>query len=144
MKWDNSILESKFSHPANSTIVRFIEEKQPSAHSDVTEEMLIALKNIPLAHSYCPDRERFSYELLYTDAGIIFALALGQAGILFKIPDSLIESAIADGARKYAPLDSNWLLFDPFVVEKSTVQSREIIKRWCNESFAYAITTGAT
>ncbi len=101
-------------HPKNAEIVRYLHETSPSAHSDVTSEMILAAKGLRDVHSYSPDPRNYSYEVLHTSDSVIFCAAVGQSTLLFRIPPDKRPAELALHGKPFPPLGPEWVAVPAF------------------------------
>ena len=137
--WSTTELLSRFNRPANRQVVDYLVRHHPSAHSDVTTEMLLAAEDIADKGVFCPDPQRFAYCLLHTPEGVIFALATGMSSLAFLLPADAIDEALAEGAQAWPELGKRWVSFYPFDPEVPTETMRERLQRWCRAARDHAL-----
>lgn len=127
-KWT---VDPRFHTPANSSVLRFIHREQPSAHSDVADELIRAAAGVAGLHHYCPDPSRYAFFALHLDDLTIVGLAFGQSGIAFRLPKSQVDEAIRDRGVVSPELGDGWIRFDPWPVDEKLAESRRRLARWC-------------
>lgn len=101
-------------NPANAEIVRYLQEQTPSAHSDVASEMFLAAKELRDIHSFAPDPSSYSYELLHTSHGVVFAVSAGQSTILLRRPADRLPSTFEAHGKPFPPLGPAWVALPAF------------------------------
>ncbi len=79
-----------------------------SAHSDIAEPLLAAVKPLGDVQSYCPDPSPYRY-LVVSTHGIIFGLAVGMNTIAFRLDARMKFRALATGAKAYPECGENWV-----------------------------------
>src|SRR5688572_4775669 len=97
MVWDVSELERRFFNAQNAETLSFLAKESPSAHSDLTEELVKSAEGLPDLNWFCPDVHSYAYVLVHTEQNAIFGIALGMKGIVFKLPEDQIQSAQMEG-----------------------------------------------
>jgi hypothetical protein len=138
MKVADSTIEGLLESPFNQAICGLLLEQNPSAHSDVTEELRRSAALLPSHQSYCPNPARYAYVILLTDSGRIFAAALGMKAGLFNLPAAERSEALADGAKAYPGLPPEWVVFDAFRADQVLTATPKRLRRWCEAAFAGA------
>src|SRR5205085_538805 len=136
MAWDVKELQT-FIRPENYHVVRYLEEHHPPAHSDVAEELIIASKDVPDRRWHCPDGLNCSYIFFHTQ-GVVYALAVGQTTLAFRLPEHRITEALRTGGESFEQAGSGWVAFNPFRVEIPTIQMRADMKCWCEAAYEHA------
>ncbi|MDH3546389.1 MAG: hypothetical protein OEN22_04780 [Gammaproteobacteria bacterium] len=135
-------LGQRFSHPANAGILGFLEAKYPfSAHGDLAEELLVLAKEIPEAHSYCPDNANFAYWFLYANSGVIFAFAIDMWKLSFRLPGCATD-ALADGGVCQEEFGSDWFAFEAFGGRRDERRIRS--SYWLKKAFTLANEAGSS
>lgn len=116
-------------HPANAEIVRFLQEQTPSAHGDLTSEMVLAAQGLRGVHSFAPMPATYSYELLHTDDGVIFAVAVGRSTLLLRIPSITPGSDLERYGAAFPPLGPEWVALSAFQPQISLAEWRAFLSR---------------
>lgn len=107
-------LRERFSHPANSGILGYLDGNYPfSAHGDLAEELLVLSRQVPDANKYCPSNPQYAYWFLYANSGVIFAFAVGMRKLSFRLPGCDSE-VLSDGGEHHLKLGPGWFQFDAF------------------------------
>jgi hypothetical protein len=97
--------------PVNQSVLRYLEGQ--SAHSDVAEALIQALKPLGDVQRFCPNPAQYRYVLAST-RGIVFAVALGMAMISFRLDDRMRARALACGAEPLPDCGPDWVSFTLF------------------------------
>ena len=82
--------------------------KDLSAHSDITEPLLTAVKPLGDVQVFCPDAHKYRYVVVSTN-GIIFGLAVGMNTIAFRLDPRMKLRALATGAKAYPECGEDWV-----------------------------------
>jgi len=82
--------------------------KNLSAHSDIAEPLLAAVKPLGDVQSFCPEPSAYRYLVVSTN-GIIFGLALGMNTLAFRLDARMKLRALATGAKAYPECGENWV-----------------------------------
>ena len=107
-----------------------------SAHSDIAEALMGALKPLGDVLIFCPDWQQYRYVVASTK-GIIIALALGMDTVAFRLDERMRARALASGGLPYAECGKEWVSFTlfrddwpkidvEFWVRKAYVAAREL------------------
>jgi hypothetical protein len=79
-----------------------------SAHSDVAEPLLTAVKPLGDVQVFCPDARAYRYVVVSTNT-IIFGLAVGMQTIAFRLDPRMKLRALATGAKAYPECGEDWV-----------------------------------
>src|SRR4051794_34844837 len=104
----DSTIRRLLEHPYNEAICRYILANNPSAHSDIVEELNKSAALLPEHKSYCPNSPNFAYVILFTDSDKIFAAAFGMNVLLFNLPGEELARAFTDKGKEFADLPDEW------------------------------------
>lgn len=124
-------IDGGFSTAANADVLDFLRRRNPSAHSDVAEELTRAGAGLPGVRSYCPDPQRYAFVVLHLDDLTIMGLAFGQSGLAFRLPGDRVQEAVRDGGAVAVELGPTWVCFEPWTNRETLAQSRQRLARWC-------------
>jgi hypothetical protein len=119
------------SNRLNRTVLDFI--KGFSAHSDVTEALLLSVKPLGDVQSYCPDPSRYRYFVVSTK-GIIFGIAIGIDTVAFRLNAPFNERAVLTGGSVIPKLGSEWISFTLFRNDWPEVD----LVFWARKAYVYA------
>jgi hypothetical protein len=119
------------SNRLNRTVLDFI--KGFSAHSDVTEALLLSVKPLGDVQSYCPDPSRYRYFVVSTK-GIIFGIAIGIDTVAFRLNAPFKERAVLTGGSVIPKLGSEWISFTLFRNDWPEVD----LVFWARKAYVYA------
>ena len=95
----------------NRAVLRHLEGM--SAHSDVAEALVMALKPLGDVQIFCPDSQRYLYVAASTK-GVIFAFAVGMNTACFRLDERMKARALASGAAPYPDCGDRWVSFALF------------------------------
>jgi hypothetical protein len=130
--------DARFRIPANDDVIEFIRRANPFAHPDVGSLLLELGRDTPGAHAYCPSFKSCAYVVLHTDADVIFAIAFGQRGLAFRVPDAERTDALADGGVVAPEIGPAWVRFEPWDSHQRA-ETHARLERWCERALAAAI-----
>jgi hypothetical protein len=125
------VIDEKFCIDANAAVLSFLRRRNPSAHSDVAEELSRAGASVPGVRSYCPDPAGYAFVALHLGDLTIIGLAFGQSGLAFRLPEDRVPEAIRDGGVVAAELGPAWVRFQPWTDRETLAGSRQRLARWC-------------
>jgi hypothetical protein len=130
-------LEARFRTPENEAIVAFITRHPDlSAHDDVAEALTRSARHLPDVRRYCPDLHAYAYFVLHTGDSRIFGIAFGQDAIAYRLPETAIPQAIAEGATIAVDIGNDWMLWDAWGTTSATT-----LERWCKIAHDHAVST---
>ena len=95
----------------NKPVLNFIQDY--SAHSDVTEALLLAVKPLGDTQYYCPDISHYRYLVVFTN-NIIFGFAIGMNTVAFRLNTPFNQRAVVAGGNPLPQLSDEWVSFDLF------------------------------
>jgi hypothetical protein len=84
-----------------------------SAHSDIGEALVTALKPLGDVQGFCPDWQQYRFVVASTK-GVIFAVALGVNVIGFRLDERMRARALASGGVPYPECGDEWISFTLF------------------------------
>jgi hypothetical protein len=125
------IIDQRFDTPANREVLRFLRDKNPSAHSDVADELVRSAAGIPGVEHYCPDPARYAFVVLHRRDQTILGLAWGQSALAFRLPGQRIPDATRDCGTVEAELGPTWVRFEPWKDHEPLSESRGRLAHWC-------------
>ena len=125
------IIDEAFHTDANAEILRFIRQANPSAHSDVADELTRAGAGTPGVRPYCPDYARYAFVALHLQDLTIVGIAFGTSGLAFRLPESRVAEALEDGGVIAVEIGLRWIRFAPWTDHETLAQSRRRLSRWC-------------
>ena len=126
MRWP--IVPNTLRVPENDSLLYYLDREQPSAHSDLVDELVRGLEGQRGFHLFCPAPTQFSYCLAHTEKGIVFALATGMRAISVRVPPELVAEARSDGGLQHAGLADIWLQFEAFSSDTAALRAR--LRKW--------------
>lgn len=89
----------------NRSVLAHVAEK--SAHSDIADVLLGAVKPLGDVQSFCPDWRSYRYVIVSTKA-VIFGVAVGMHTIAFRLSPKMRERALETGAIAYPECGEDW------------------------------------
>ena len=125
------VIDRRFCTAANADVLRFLRNVNPSAHSDVAEELIGSGADVAGVHHYCPDPVRYAFVALHLDDSTIVGLAFGQSHLSFRLPEHRVPEAVRDGGAVDAELGPTWVRFEPWTNQETLSESRQRLARWC-------------
>lgn len=134
MSWT---LDPRFAILLNADVLRCIGRTNVSAHSDVASELIDAVQPLPGEETYCPDPARYAFVAAHTADLRIFALSYGLKAFALRVGSKAVAEAGLDGAAPASEFGSDWVQFDPFVVDVKTADMRTRLRAWTARAFAY-------
>ena len=124
-------IDNRFATTANADVLSFLRANNPSAHSDVAEELRRSAEGVPGVCHYCPDSERYAFVVLHLADSTIIGLAYGQSALAFSLPGHLHADARERGGWPAEELGAGWIRFRPWSDNETLVESRRRLARWC-------------
>lgn len=122
-------IPSQLVNETNASVLAYLHDK--SAHSDISEPLDWARKELPGTHLYCPDWHSYRYVIAYTNNNI-FAFAIGMGSIDVRLPPILWNAAGEDGGFPCDAAGLGWTTFKPFDRPAPDLQ------RWLKAAYDYA------
>lgn len=138
MAWDASELRRRFASPGNSDVVQYLSNHHPSAHSDLADELFTAAGPARAKKSFCPNGSSYAYVLLYTDADVIYAVAIGMKKIAFHLPTDSLAAAQMAGGDADPLIGPKWIAFGIFLPKSDIAIERARLKLWCGIAASHA------
>jgi hypothetical protein len=140
------LTDERFKIPANQAVIEYIRRENPFAHSDIGDLLIQLAKLVSGAQYYSPSFSSLAYVVLYTEANLIFAIAIGMLKIDFRLSRALVSEAIGRGEAEQSDIGADWLSVRPFPrgEPRDVVDAR--LKRWCEAAsrYAQAVARGAS
>jgi hypothetical protein len=84
-----------------------------SAHSDIAEALVAALKPLGDVQIFCPDWQQYR-SVVASTKGIIIALAVGMNTTGFRLDERMKARALASGGVPYPECGDQWVSFTLF------------------------------
>jgi hypothetical protein len=81
------------------------------AHSDLSGELAKAVKPLGDVQLFEPSLYGF---LVASTQGVIFGVAIGMQGLLFRLDERMKARALATGAKLYPECGDDWVFFELF------------------------------
>jgi hypothetical protein len=125
------VIDERFCTDANAEVLSFLRQGNPSAHSDVAEELTRAGARVTGIRSYCPDPARYAFVALHLEDLTIVGLAFGMSGLAFRLPEDQVPQALRDWGAVAVELGPRWVRFAPWTDLETLAQSRHRLARWC-------------
>jgi hypothetical protein len=104
-----------------------------SAHSDVGDALLTALKPLGDVQVFCPDWSQCRYVVASTN-GIIFAFAVGMNTTVFRLDQTMKERALTTGGVAYPQCGDEWVAFKLFEADWPKVD----LEFWARKAYVAA------
>ena len=123
--------------PENETIIQFLKQYQPSAHSDVVDLLVVSADQLEVEF-YCPDTDNHAYYLAHTHQGVVCGAAIGLSALMYRLPNQAISGALTKGGEIIKDIGDNWVSFNPFWPEQDKQQAIKDMQHWCRLSCHYA------
>lgn len=123
----------------NETMIRFLKQHLPSAHTDMVELLVRSTELLPNVQFYCPDTDNHAYYLAHTDKGVMFAAAIGLSALMFRLPRSAMSAALVKGGEILTEPGDNWLSFNPFWPEQENKNQLQEFQQMCKLAYYYAL-----
>lgn len=130
--------EGLLDRPENESMILFLKQHQPSAHTDMVDLLVKSSELLPDVQFYCPDTDNHAYYLAHTEKGVMFAAALGLSALMFRLPKSAMSGAIVKGGEIIQELGDNWVSFNPFWPEKENTNQLLEFQQMCKLAYHYA------
>ena len=124
-------IDTRFNTPENASVLAFLRDANPSAHSDVAEELLRSAEGIPCVAHYCPDSQSYAFVVLHLADSTIIGLAYGQSALAYRLPHHLHAEACVQRACVAEELGHDWLRFEPWSDAEKLQESRRRLGHWC-------------
>ena len=131
--------EGLLGRPENESMINFLKQYQPSAHTDMVDILVKSSELLPDVQFYCPDTDNHAYYLAHTDKGVMFAAAIGLSALIFRLPMSAISGALMKDGEIFSELGDNWVSFNPFWPEKENESQLQEFQQMCKLAYYYAL-----
>ena len=124
-------IDNRFDTPENAEVLSFLSTNNPSAHSDVAEELLRSAEGVPGVRYYCPDSKGYAFVVIHLEDSTIVGLAYGQSALAFSLPGHLHAEACEQGGWAGEELGAGWIRFEPWSDSETLDESRRRLAHWC-------------
>jgi hypothetical protein len=104
-------IPSELQNQHNQRVLDYIGSS--SAHSDLGDAMLTALKPLGDVQIFCPDWAQCRYVVAST-GGVIFAFAIGMQSIAFRLDERMKSRALLRGGAPISECGDEWASFRLF------------------------------
>jgi hypothetical protein len=131
--------EGVLSRNENSALIKYLQQAQPSAHSDMVELLATSAEGLADVTFFSPDSDNYAYYLAHTTGGVVFAAALGMSVLLFRLPKQAVSGALAKGGEIFNDLGGNWIMFNPFWPERNDEHRVHDLQHWCRLAYHHAL-----
>ncbi len=124
-----SDFETRYPRAENVEVIKFLKNRAPSAHPDLIEYLgkcSFHLDASNYSREYC-------FDFYYTSSAIIYAIAIGQRNVVFRLPVSIIGNAIYSGGVKFKNIGASWVEFNPFTIGQVSAEF------WFEVAYKYAV-----
>ena len=95
----------------NKDVLNYVKGK--SAHSDIAEALVNAVKKLGDVQHFCPNAAQYKY-LVVSSQGVIFGIATGMQAVAFRLDSTFKERALRTGADDARDIGVNWVSFKLF------------------------------
>ena len=95
----------------NKPVLAHLQEK--SAHSDVADALIAAVKPLGDVQLFCPNYHQYRYVAASTKS-VIFGCAMGMNTIAFRLDEWIKSRALATGATACRECGDDWVSFTLF------------------------------
>jgi hypothetical protein len=130
------LIDERLRVAQNRAVLAFLDQAQPSAHSDVASELDLGCRGLPGVSLYCPDPMRYAWVAALDREQCIFGLAYGMRELALRVGAGRVDAAVASGAERAPELGPGWVGFDPFAADEPQAQTRARIRDWCRIALA--------
>ena len=111
-----------------------------SAHSDIVDVLLEAVRPLGDVQVFCPDHASYRYVLASTK-GIVFGLAVGMHTIAFRLDERMRSRALATGGLAYPECGEEWVAV---VRERPDGDWPSVdVRFWARQAYRHARSTQA-
>jgi len=131
------ITDPRFLITSNESVMNFVRQTNPFAHSDLGSLLLELGKKIVGSQAYCPSYGSCAYVVLSTESNRIYAIAFGQRGLAFRLDENHIAEAIEDGGARAPEIGADWISFQPWDPKDAAVRAARLA-RWSASAFQSA------
>ena len=97
---------SELSTAKNQGVLAHLEGK--SAHSDIAQVLMDAVKPLGDVQLYCPNWHSYRYVIASTK-GVIFGFAIGMNTIAFRLDEKMKSRALLTGGIEYPECGEEWV-----------------------------------
>lgn len=132
------LTDDRFKTDENRNVIDYIRRMNPFAHSDVGDCLIHLGRGVPGSEYYCPAMANYAYIVLHTAKLRIFVIAYGMRSLAFRLPESAVVEALADGGTVKPNIGADWVAFDPWRVDEATPVTLERVQRWCERAYHHA------
>ena len=115
----------------NKDVLNYLKGK--SAHSDVAEALLSAVKPLGDVQHFCPNPADYKY-LAVSTQGVIFGVAVGMGLIAFRLDSIFKDRALRSGAGDAKDIGSDWVSFTMFRSDWPNAD----LKFWALKAYVFA------
>ena len=111
-----------------------------SAHSDIVEPLVAAVKPLGDVQIFTPEKPGGYRYYAVSTKGIIFAFAIGTRTIAFRLDNRMWERAVATGAKDFSICGTDWVSFEPFRCDWPKID----FEFWALKAYVYAGETASS
>lgn len=115
----------------NEDVLNYVRGK--SAHSDIAEALINAVKKLGDVQHFCPDTAQYKY-LVVSSQGVIFGIATGMQAVAFRLDSTFKERALRTGADDARDIGVNWVSFTLFRNDWPAVD----LEFWALKAYVFA------
>ena len=95
----------EFTSAVNQKVLAHLDGK--SAHSDIAQVLMEAVKPLGDVQLFCPNWHDFRYVVASTK-GVIFGFAIGMNTVAFRLDEKMKDRALLTGGTAYADCGDDW------------------------------------
>src|SRR5688572_6193715 len=106
-----------------------------SAHSDIAEVLVRAVKPLGDVQIFCPDAATYRYILASTQ-GVVFGFAVGMDTVAFRLDARMKDRALATGAMAYPECGADWAAVVHHVSDSDW--PKVDVEFWARKAYVYA------
>ena len=99
-------IPSELSTAKNQGVLAHLEGK--SAHSDIAQVLMDAVKPLGDVQLYCPNWHSYRYVIASTK-GVIFGFAIGMNTVAFRLDEKMKHRALLTGGTAYPDCGEQWV-----------------------------------
>ncbi len=90
----------------NRPVLAYVAEL--SAHSDIADVLMNAVKPLGDVQLYCPDWNAYRYVIASTK-GVVFGLAVGMDTVALRLDEKMKQRALTTGGLDYPSCGAEWV-----------------------------------
>ena len=99
--------------PRNQDVAQYLARHRPSCHSDPGEALIRSAEKCGDWVAFSPSFRQCAFVALLTNR-TVFALAMGQRSVCYRLPGELRARALVTGAVQAGEIATDWVRFELF------------------------------